>query len=44
MDIKKLNELLIKGYIETRKEDQEINLEWEKITLEEWKVNDKQSK
>ena len=36
MDKEKLNKLLIEGYIETRKEDQEMNQEWGKITLEEW--------
>ena len=32
----KLDKLLIEGYKATRKEDKEINQEWEKITLEEW--------
>jgi len=32
----KLDKLLIEGYRATRKEDKEINQEWEKITLEEW--------
>jgi hypothetical protein len=36
VDKEKLNKLLIEGYIETRKEDQEMNQEWGKITLEEW--------
>jgi len=30
----KLDELLVEGYKATRKEDKEINQEWEKITLE----------
>jgi len=30
----KLDKLLIEGYKATRKEDKEINQEWEKITLE----------
>jgi len=33
----KLDKLLIEGYKATRKEDREINQEWEKITLEGWK-------
>jgi len=33
----KLDKLLIEGYRATRKEDKEINLEWEKITLEGWR-------
>jgi len=33
----KLDKLLIEGYKETRKEDKEINQEWEKITLEGWR-------
>jgi metal-responsive CopG/Arc/MetJ family transcriptional regulator len=33
---KKLDQLLIEGYEATRKEDKEINQEWEKITLEGW--------
>jgi len=33
----KLDKLLIEGYKATRKEDKEINQEWEKITLEGWK-------
>ena len=33
----KLNKLLIEGYKATRKEDKEINQEWEKITLEGWR-------
>jgi metal-responsive CopG/Arc/MetJ family transcriptional regulator len=33
----KLDKLLIEGYKTTRKEDKEINQEWEKITLEEWR-------
>ena len=33
----KLDKLLIEGYKATRKEDKEINQEWEKITLEEWR-------
>jgi len=32
----KLDKLLIEGYRATRKENKEINQEWEKITLEEW--------
>jgi len=32
----KLDKLLIEGYKATRKEDKEINQEWEKITLEGW--------
>ena len=32
----KLDKLLIEGYRATRKEDKEINQEWEKIILEEW--------
>jgi metal-responsive CopG/Arc/MetJ family transcriptional regulator len=34
---KKLDQLLIEGYKATKKEDKEINQEWEKITLEGWK-------
>ena len=34
---KKLDQLLIEGYEATRKEDKEINQEWEKITLEGWR-------
>ncbi len=33
----KLDKLLIEGYRATRKEDKEINQEWEKITLEGWR-------
>jgi len=33
----KLDKLLIEGYKATRKEDKEINQDWEKITLEGWK-------
>ena len=33
----KLDKLLIEGYKATRKEDKEINREWEKITLEGWR-------
>ena len=33
----KLYKLLIEGYKATRKEDKEINQEWEKITLEGWR-------
>ncbi|MBA7519969.1 hypothetical protein ES705_12057 [subsurface metagenome] len=33
----KLDKLLIEGYKATRKEDKEINQEWEKITLERWR-------
>jgi metal-responsive CopG/Arc/MetJ family transcriptional regulator len=33
----KLDQLLIEGYKATRKEDKEINQEWEKITLEGWR-------
>lgn len=33
----KIDKLLIEGYKATRKEDKEINQEWEKITLEGWK-------
>ena len=33
----KLDKLLIEGYKATRKEDKEINQDWEKITLEEWR-------
>ncbi len=33
----KLDKLLIEGYKATRKEDKEINQEWEKITLEGWR-------
>jgi metal-responsive CopG/Arc/MetJ family transcriptional regulator len=33
----KLDTLLIEGYKATRKEDKEINQEWEKITLEGWR-------
>lgn len=33
----KLDQLLIEGYKATRKEDKEINQDWEKITLEGWK-------
>lgn len=32
----KLDELLIKGYKSTYKEDFEINKDWESITLEGW--------
>jgi len=34
---KKLYQLLIEGYKATKREDKEINQEWEKITLEGWK-------
>ncbi|MFW6173758.1 MAG: hypothetical protein ACOC5T_08440 [Elusimicrobiota bacterium] len=33
----KLDKILIEGYKATCKEDQEINKEWESITLEGWK-------
>ena len=33
----KLDKLLIEGYKATRREDREINQEWEKITLEGWR-------
>ncbi len=33
----KLDILLIEGYKATRKENKEINQEWEKITLEGWR-------
>ncbi|HCL90828.1 MAG TPA: hypothetical protein DHW70_05875 [Candidatus Atribacteria bacterium] len=33
----KLDKLLIEGYKATRKEDKEINREWEKITMEGWR-------
>lgn len=33
----KLDKLLIEGYKATKKEDKEINQEWKKITLEEWR-------
>jgi len=33
----KMDKLLIEGYKTTRKEDKEINREWEKITLEGWR-------
>ena len=33
----KLDKLLIEGSKATRKEDNEINQEWEKITLEGWR-------
>ena len=33
----KLDKLLIEGYKATRKEDREINQEWEKITMEGWR-------
>lgn len=33
----KLDKLLVEGYKATRKEDKEINQEWEKITLEGWR-------
>jgi len=33
----KLDKLLIEGYKASRKEDKEINQEWEKITLEGWR-------
>ena len=33
----KLDKLLIEGYKATRKEDKEVNQEWEKITLEGWR-------
>ena len=33
----KLDKLLIEGYKATRKEDKELNQEWEKITLEGWR-------
>jgi len=33
----KLDKLLIEGYKATRREDKEINQEWEKITLEGWR-------
>jgi len=33
----KLDKLLIEGYRANRKEDKEINQEWEKITLEGWR-------
>lgn len=32
---RKLNQLLIEGYKSTKKEDKEINKEWEKATLEQ---------
>jgi metal-responsive CopG/Arc/MetJ family transcriptional regulator len=34
---KKLDQLLIEGYKVTKREDKEINQEWEKITMEGWK-------
>jgi metal-responsive CopG/Arc/MetJ family transcriptional regulator len=34
---KKMDQLLIEGYKATKREDEEINQEWEKITLEGWK-------
>jgi len=37
MNKEKLDKLLIEGYKATRKEDKEINQEWEKITLEGWR-------
>jgi len=37
MNKEKLDKLLIEGYKATRKEDKEINKEWEKITLEGWR-------
>ena len=33
----KLDKLLIEGYKATRREDREINQEWEKITMEGWR-------
>jgi len=33
----KLDELLIEGYKATKKENNRIDKEWEKITLERWK-------
>ena len=33
----KLDKLLIEGYKATKKEDKEIDQEWEKITLEGWR-------
>jgi metal-responsive CopG/Arc/MetJ family transcriptional regulator len=33
----KLDKLLVEGYKATKREDKEINQEWEKITLEGWK-------
>ncbi len=33
---KRLDQLLIEGYEATRKEDNKINEEWEKATLEKW--------
>jgi len=33
----KLDKLLIEGYKATRREDREINQDWEKITLEGWR-------
>jgi len=33
----KLEQLLTEGYKATNQEDREINEEWEKATLEEWK-------
>jgi len=37
MNKEKLDKLLIEGYKATKKEDKEINQEWEKITLEGWR-------
>lgn len=33
----KMIELLTEGYIATKKEDKELNKEWEKTTLKDWK-------
>ena len=34
--MKKLDDLLIEGYKETKNEDKKMNKEWEAITLEGW--------
>jgi len=33
---RKLNQLLVEGYQKTKAEDSQVNVEWEKITLETW--------
>ncbi|MBM4055907.1 MAG: hypothetical protein FJ264_14840 [Planctomycetes bacterium] len=33
----KIIRLLAEGYIATKKEDKELNKEWEKTTLKDWK-------
>ncbi|MBM4066850.1 MAG: hypothetical protein FJ266_14650 [Planctomycetes bacterium] len=34
--MKKLDDILIEGYKETKNEDKKMNKEWEAITLEGW--------